>query len=48
MEEQFVIYLDGVKEGIYRHDDALDREEVLKIQNPNLNVEVVEVATCSI
>lgn len=48
MEEQFVIYLDGIKQGIYRLDDALDRVEVLKIQNPNLNVEVVEVATSSI
>ncbi len=48
MEEQFVIYLDGIKQGTYTRDDALDRIELLHIENPNLNVEAVEVASCSI
>ena len=48
MEERFEIFIDGVKQGTYTLDDALDRVELLNIQNPNLNVEVVEVATSSI
>ena len=46
--EIFAIFLDNIKIGTFTLDDALDYEEKIKTQNPNANLEIIELATSSI